>query len=110
MPEQFDILGLALYGVRVRYKCTFYICGSMHHQFILLSNQRDAALSRHISSSLRGYSTCFGCFLHPSSGVQLKLDAVIGTVHVSVWCGLNPLKDVQGQESISLCHGHDIVK
>jgi hypothetical protein len=31
-------------------------------------------------------------------------------------CGLDPLKDVQGRESISLCHGHhgqigrDIVK
>jgi hypothetical protein len=22
--------------------------------------------------------------------------------------GLNPLKDVQGRESISLCHGHDL--
>jgi hypothetical protein len=32
-------------------------------------------------------------------------DTIIGTVHVSVWCGLNPLKDVQGWESISLCHG-----
>jgi hypothetical protein len=33
-------------------------------------------------------------------------DEIIGTVHVSVWCGLNPLKDVQvyGQ------FGHDIVK
>jgi hypothetical protein len=41
--------------------------------FILLNNQRDAALSSRIFSSLRGYSTCFGCFLHPSSGVQLKL-------------------------------------
>jgi hypothetical protein len=31
--------------------------------------------------------------------------AIIGTVHVSVWCGLNPLKGVQGRETISLCHG-----
>jgi hypothetical protein len=30
------------------------------------------------------------------------VDAIIGTVHVSVWCGLNILKDVQGRESISL--------
>jgi hypothetical protein len=29
------------------------------------------------------------------------VDAIIGTVHVSVWCGLNLLKDVQGRESIS---------
>jgi hypothetical protein len=51
----------------------FYICGSVHHQSILLNNQRDAALSSRIYSSLQSYSTCFGCFLHPSSGVQLKL-------------------------------------
>jgi hypothetical protein len=41
--------------------------------FVSLSNQRDAALSSRIYSSLQGYSTCFGCFLRPSSGVQLKL-------------------------------------
>jgi hypothetical protein len=51
----------------------FYICGSVHHQSILLNNQRDAALSSRIYSSLQGYSTFFGCFLYPSSGVQLKL-------------------------------------
>jgi hypothetical protein len=33
------------------------------------------------------------------------VDAVMGTVHVSVWRGLNPLKDVQGLVSISLWHG-----
>jgi hypothetical protein len=52
---------------------TFYICGSVHHQSILLNNHRDAALSSRIIYSLRDYCTCFGCFLHPSSGVQLKL-------------------------------------
>jgi hypothetical protein len=51
----------------------FFICGSVHHQSILLNNQREAALSSRIYSSLQGYSTCFGRFLHPSSGVQLKL-------------------------------------
>jgi hypothetical protein len=51
----------------------FYICGSVHHQSVLLNNQCYAALSSHIYSSLQSYSTCFGCFLHPSSGVQLKL-------------------------------------
>jgi hypothetical protein len=53
--------------------CDFYICGSVHHQSILLNNQPDAALSSCIYSSLQGYSTRFGCFLRPSSGVQLKL-------------------------------------
>jgi hypothetical protein len=36
-------------------------------------------------------------------------DAITGTVHVSVWCGLNPLKGVQGRESISLCHGQILI-
>jgi hypothetical protein len=53
-----------------------HVFGSVHHQSvfcILLNNQRDAALSSRIYSSLQGYCTGFGCFLHPSSGVQLKL-------------------------------------
>jgi hypothetical protein len=33
------------------------------------------------------------------------VDRITGTSHVSVWCGLNPLKDVEGRESTSLCHG-----
>jgi len=40
----------------------------VHHQSILLNNQRDAVLSSRIYS-LRDYSTCFVCSLHPSSGV-----------------------------------------
>jgi hypothetical protein len=28
------------------------------------------------------------------------VDTVIGTLHMSMWCGLNPLKGVQGRESI----------
>jgi hypothetical protein len=51
----------------------FHICVSVHHQSILLINQIDAALSSLIYSLLRFHSTCFECFLHPSSGVQLKL-------------------------------------
>jgi len=42
----------------------------VHHQSILLNNQRDAALSIRIYYSLRDHSTCFGCYLHPSSGVH----------------------------------------
>jgi hypothetical protein len=68
-----------------------------------IKNQRDAALSGRIYSSLQGYSTCFGCFLHPSSGVQLKLQ-MQSQVQFMCRCGLNPLKDVQGRESISQCH------
>jgi len=42
----------------------------VHHQFVLLNNQRGAALSGRIYYSLRNYCTCLGCSLHPSSGVH----------------------------------------
>jgi len=42
----------------------------VHHQSILLNNQRDAALSSRVYYSLRDYCTCFVCSLHPSSGVH----------------------------------------
>jgi hypothetical protein len=38
--------------------------------FILLNKQRDAALSSRIYYSLQDYCICFGCFLHPLSGVR----------------------------------------
>jgi len=37
---------------------------------ILINNQTDAALSSRLYYSLRNCSTCFGCSLHPSSGVH----------------------------------------
>jgi hypothetical protein len=45
----------------------------VHRQSILLNNQRDAALSSRIYSSLQGYSPCFGCFMRASSGVQFSV-------------------------------------
>jgi hypothetical protein len=76
----------------------------VHHQYILLNNQRDAALSSCIYSSLRDYSM-FQVISAPIIRSTIKtVDATIGTVRVSVLCGLSPLKDVQSQKSISLCH------
>jgi len=57
--------------------------------FILLNNQRDAALSSLIYYSLRDYSTCFGSSVHPSWGVHKTADAITGTSHVSAWCRFN---------------------
>jgi hypothetical protein len=82
---------------------TFYICGSVHHQSILLNTQREAALSSCIYSSLQGYSTCFGVLSAPIIRGTIKTaDAIIGTANVPVW--FKPV-DVQGLESISQCHG-----
>jgi len=52
----------------------------------IINNQRVAALSSLIYYSLRDYYTCFGCPLHPSSGVHKTVVAITGTRHVSVWC------------------------
>jgi hypothetical protein len=60
----------------------FYICDSVHHQSILSNNQRDAALSSRIYSSLRGYSYMFRVPSAPIIRSTIKTaDAIIGTVH-----------------------------
>jgi hypothetical protein len=76
----------------VRIISTEVICRVQENNqfFNLINNQRDAALSSHVYSSLQGYSTCFGCFLHPSSGVQLKLQ-MHSLVQFMCRCGLNPM-------------------
>jgi hypothetical protein len=48
----------------------FYLCCSVHHQSVLLNNQRDAALNSRIYYSLPDYCKCFGCCLHLSSGIH----------------------------------------
>jgi hypothetical protein len=45
-----------------------------------MSFQRDAAVGSLYFISLQDLSTCFGCFLHPSSGV-LKTACATGTSH-----------------------------
>jgi len=46
-----------------------------------VSNQRDAVLSG-LFTVLQNHSTCFGCPLHPSSGVHKTVVTTIGTSHV----------------------------
>jgi len=60
--------------------------------FFIINNQRDAALSSLIYYSLRDYSRCFGCSVHPSSGVHKTVDAITSTSHASVWCRLKSFK------------------
>ena len=52
--------------------------------YFIINNQRDAALSRLIYYLLRDHSTCFGCSLHPSSGIHKTIVTTTGTSHVSV--------------------------
>jgi hypothetical protein len=49
---------------------------------IFVNVQRDAAVSSLYSISLQDLSTCFGCSLHPSSGVLKAACATTGTSHM----------------------------
>jgi hypothetical protein len=40
-----------------------------------------------------------------SAPISRSTIKTLDTFHVSVWCGLNPLKGVQGRESIAQYHG-----
>ena len=51
--------------------------------YFITNNQRDAALSSLVYYLLRDHSTCFGCCLHPSSGVYKTVVTTTGTSHVS---------------------------
>jgi len=68
----------------------------------IINNQRDSALSSLIYYSPQDYSTCFGCSLHPSSGVNKNVDATTGTSHVSVWYRFKSVEGVQGRAPSSL--------
>jgi hypothetical protein len=73
--------------------------------YFIINNQRDATLSSLIYYLLPDHSTCFGCCLHPSSGVHKTVVTTTGISHVSEWCGLKSVKSCQGRVSTSLCHG-----
>jgi hypothetical protein len=60
----------------------FYVHGSVHHESIFVSVQRDAAVSSLYFISLQYLSTRFRCSLHPSSGVLKTAYATTGTSHM----------------------------
>ena len=58
-----------------------YIHGSVHRDSVLIrSNKMQQYAGIYL---LQVYSTCFGCPLRPSSGVQKILTAASGTVHIT---------------------------
>ena len=75
--------------------------------YLIINNQRDATLSSLIYYLLRDYSTCFGCSLHPSSGIHKNVVTTNGTGHASEWCGLKSIKSCQDRVSTSQCHGQN---
>ena len=50
--------------------------------YFIIKNQREAAFSSFYL--MRDHSTCFGCSLHPSSGVHKTVVMATGTSHVLV--------------------------
>ena len=61
----------------------------------IINHQRDAALSSLIYYLLRDHSTCFGCSLHPLSGMHQTVVTNNGTSHVSEWRRLNSVTSCQ---------------
>ena len=58
-------------------KCLFNVQRSVHHKYILIYIQQDATLhSLFISGNC---STCFGWYLHPSSGAHTTVSTAFGT-------------------------------
>jgi len=51
---------------------------------------------------MQDHSTCFGRFLHPSSGVLKTVVAATGACHGSRW--FISSKDVQGRLPTAQCH------
>jgi len=58
----------------------FYIHGSMRRNFILISSNKMQQYAG--IYLLQNHSTCFGCPLHPSSGVHKTVTAASGTGHI----------------------------
>jgi len=68
---------------RVHYHPSFAITitSSFIYTSFYVSNQRNAVLSS-LFIVLQNHSTCFGCHLHPSSGVHKTVVTTTGTSHV----------------------------
>ena len=57
----------------------FYVHGSVHCNSILIRpNEMQQYAGIYL---LQNHSTCFGCLLHPSSGVHQTVTAAFGTGH-----------------------------
>ena len=65
--------------------CVFNVHGSVHLKYIPIYIQQDATLhSLFISGN---HSTCFGWYLHPSSGAHTTVSTASGICHtISVTC------------------------
>ena len=57
----------------------FYVHGSVHRWSVSIIVQRDATQSS-LFIILQVHPTCFGCQLHPSTGVHKTVTTAFGTV------------------------------
>jgi len=53
--------------------------------------------------SLQRYSTCFGCFPHPSSGVHKTVSTASGTGHTSVQLPSSNVAEFELQSNAASC-------
>jgi len=67
----------------------------VHHNSILYKEPTRCNLGSIVYYSLQNYSTCFGRFLRPSTGVLKTVVTATGACHGSGWCISS--KDVRGR-------------
>ena len=72
----------SLYQSPVFHTISPITCAKYKLPYFIINNQRDETLSS--LYLLPNQSTCFGCSLHPSSGVHKTLVTTTGTSHVLV--------------------------
>ena len=60
----------------------FYVCVPMYHNSILYKEPARCNFGSIVYQSLQNYSTCFGRFLCPSSGVLTTVEARVAATTV----------------------------
>ena len=85
-------------------ECTFE-CKSCW--YFIINNQINSALNSFIYYLLQDHSTCFGCSLHPSSGVNKTVVTTAGTSHVSGRWGLKSVKVCQGERDMAKRYNYE---
>ena len=94
--------------IQSRYYTFFYVYGSVHHNIFYEITNRCSYMQS-ILFHCWVHSTCFGCFIHPSSGVQfLTASTATGTNHSIVsatysQCGLQAMLGVSSWDDTMVC-------
>ena len=79
--NKFFTRGFIKYAVNSQVGIAFYVYGSVHRNIFYETTNRGSYMQSNLFHC-QVHSTCFGCFTHPSSGVQfLTVSTATGTNH-----------------------------